>query len=356
MRYRETRGQSAECLRLALQYMARHDAGLHPASFAVWYEYAAGINPPLAAELDEISRGGMRLDDDAVYAIYNKHIAEMDEAAAQRISSRVQRIVDGVSDSAAQAGDRASRFGYALERLSEALAQPREGADDGPPEGFESVLQDTRDMQQAIGVLRSRLEHSMHEAERLKREVLRAREEALVDALTGLANRKGFDRAMADCLAAMNGEALSPCLLMIDIDYFKRINDTYGHLFGDKVLRGIGQVLKANVKGKDTAARYGGEEFAVLLPATPLQGAAGLAETLRATIAGGRVKRIDSDETVGNISVSIGLASRCPGEAAAEFIGRADRALYASKQGGRNRVTVADDAPAVKLAAAGARP
>jgi diguanylate cyclase len=332
--------------------MGRHDAGLHPVSFAVWYEYVAGINPALVAELDQLARGGARLDDDAIYSVYEKHIAEIDEAAAQRISSKMQRIVDGVSDSAAQAGDRASRFGFALERLSEALAQP---AGDSALEGVEGVLQDTREMQHAISLLRSRLEQSLQEAEQLKREVLRAREEALVDALTGLTNRKGFDQAMADCLGSPETGAPACCLLMIDIDYFKRINDSYGHIFGDKVLRGIGQVLKANVKGKDTAARYGGEEFAVLLPATPLQGAAGLAETLRTTIAGGRVKRLDSDETVGNISVSIGLASCCPGESAVDFIVRADRALYASKQGGRNRVTVADDAPATG-AASGARP
>ncbi|MCK7494796.1 MAG: GGDEF domain-containing protein [Comamonadaceae bacterium] len=118
---------------------------------------------------------------------------------------------------------------------------------------------------------------------------------------------------------------------MIDIDYFKRINDSSEHIFGDKVLRGIGQVLKANVKGKDTA-RVQSEEFAVLLPATPLQGAAGLAETLRTTIAGGRVKRLDSDETVGNINWCRSSLSCCPGESAVDFIGRADRAAPVSRR------------------------
>ncbi len=339
MRYHETSEKSAEFLRLALQRMAGQDAPLNPVSYAVWYEYVAGINPRLSAEIDALSRDGARLSGEATYALYRKHIAELDEEASRRISTKVQRIVDQVSESAAQAGDRASRFGSTLERLSESLEQPGQAGNASGSLG--DVLRDTREMQQAIGELRSRLDESRREAERLKLEVTRAREEALVDALTGLTNRKGFDRAIEACLSETNPQAPGPCLLMLDIDHFKRFNDTYGHLFGDKVLRALGKSLKSNVKGKDTAARYGGEEFAVLLPQTPLAGAAGLAETLRKTVAAGRVKRIDSDETVGNITVSIGVASFNPGETAVEFIARADCALYASKSQGRNRVTVA---------------
>jgi diguanylate cyclase len=129
---------------------------------------------------------------------------------------------------------------------------------------------------------------------------------------------------------------------MADIDHFKRVNDSYGHLIGDKVLHAVGRALQANVKGKDTASRFGGEEFAVLLPQTPLEGAARLAETLRATIASGRVKSVGSGETVGNITISIGVACYRAGEPAAEFIARADRALYAAKTRGRNRVCLAE--------------
>jgi diguanylate cyclase len=342
MRYRESLSQSAECLRLALQHMGRHDAGLHPVSYAVWYEYVAGINPALTAELDGLNRTKVRLNDEMVFALYRRHIAEIDDATAERISNQVQRIVHRVSDSAAQAGERASHFGNALEQLSESLNRPRDAG--AAPIELEEVLRDTRDMQDAIGKLQTRLDQSLREAEQLRQEVARAREEALVDALTGLPNRKALDRAMDATLADLGSNATGPCLLMVDIDHFKRINDTYGHLFGDKVLRSIGQILKANVKGRDTAARYGGEEFAVLLPHTPLHGALGLAEALRRTIAGGRVKRLDSDETIGNITVSIGLAAFRSGETAAQLLGRADRALYASKAQGRNRVTVAEDA------------
>jgi diguanylate cyclase len=129
---------------------------------------------------------------------------------------------------------------------------------------------------------------------------------------------------------------------MADIDHFKRVNDSYGHLIGDKVLHAVGRALQANVKGKDTASRFGGEEFAVLLPQTPLEGAARLAETLRTTVASGRVKSIGSGETVGNITISIGVACYRAGEPAAELIARADRALYAAKASGRNRVCLAE--------------
>lgn len=341
MRYQENTEQSAEYLRLALKHMTRQDTPLHPVSYALWYEYVAGINPALKAEVDALTQNGGRLSDATTYALYHKHIADLDEETSRRISNSVQQIVAEVSESAVQVGDRASHFGGALERLSDELAQPADTA--ALMTAMDSMRRDTHEMREAIGALRAQLEQSTQEAQWLKQEVLRAREEALVDTLTGLANRRGFELALMTCTNQAQPGVPGPCLLMVDIDHFKRINDSYGHLFGDKVLRGIGQALKANVKGKDTAARYGGEEFSVLLPETPLSGAAALAETLRTIIAGGRVKRLDSNDAIGNITVSIGVTSYRAGELATEFIGRADRALYASKAQGRNRVSVAND-------------
>lgn len=340
MKYHENTEQSAEYLRLALQHMTRQEAPLHPVSYAVWYEYVAGINPALKAEVDSLTQKGRRLSDASTYALYHKHIACLDEEASRRISSSVQQIVAEVSESAVQAGNRASQFGGALERLSDELAQPADTA--ALLTAMDNMRRDTREMREAIGALRAQLEQSTREAQWLKEEVMRAREEALVDTLTGLANRRGFELALMNCTNQAQQGVPGPCLLMVDIDHFKHINDTYGHLFGDKVLRGIGHALRANVKGKDTAARYGGEEFSVLLPETPLSGAAGLAETLRTIIAGGRVKRLDSDEKIGNITVSIGVTTYRVGELVTEFVGRADQALYASKAQGRNRVSLAD--------------
>ena len=193
--------------------------------------------------------------------------------------------------------------------------------------------------------LRGRLDDSRREIEQLRQEVDKAREDALADGLTGLSNRKGFDKALAACLSAAEPEDEGPSLLITDIDFFKRVNDTYGHLFGDKVIRAVAQILKDNVKGKDTAARYGGEEFVILLPDTPVEGARHLAEKVRATVERCRIKRTDNNQAVANITVSLGVASYREGESANEFMARAESALYDSKNQGRNRVTVAGTQP-----------
>ncbi|MBS1191858.1 MAG: diguanylate cyclase [Rhodocyclaceae bacterium] len=337
MEYRDSVEKSAEYLRLALPLMAKQAAALHPISYAVWYEYVGGRNSALKAAIDEYQQSGKVLDEKATYELYYKHVARISEEVAQRVSEGFQRVMADMARSAAKAGDQAGQFGSALEKWSADLTSS------GPESslGIEAILGLTRNMQGSIVSLKGRLDDSRREIEELRQEVVRAREDALADGLTGLANRRGFDLAIAACLSESDPNEAGPSLLVADIDHFKRVNDTYGHLFGDRVIRAVAQVLKANVKGKDTAARYGGEEFVVLLPDTPIEGARQLAEKIRMLVEKCRIKRNADNEVVANITVSLGVASLKPGESAADLVARADAALYESKNGGRNRVTVA---------------
>ncbi|WP_291994556.1 GGDEF domain-containing protein [Candidatus Accumulibacter sp. ACC003] len=337
MRYLHNNAQSADYLRQAIKRMTQQETALHPLSYAIWYEYVARLNPDLQTAIDARLKECGKLNEEATCALYHQHVAELDAKTALRIGNSVSDLVDQVSASATDASDQASRFGNSLESWSGALGQ---SAGDLAA-GVEDILRGTRAMQKAIGTLQDRLEESSREAQQLKEEVARARQEALIDALTGLVNRKGFDLAMSACLQ-QPATAHGPCLLMIDLDAFKRINDAHGHVFGDTVLAAVGEILKANVKGKDTAARYGGEEFAVILPQTPRGGALGLAEALRALVAASRIRSsARNGSMIGNISVSIGVADHVASESAADFISRADRALYAAKAQGRNRVVLA---------------
>jgi diguanylate cyclase len=115
-------------------------------------------------------------------------------------------------------------------------------------------------------------------------------------------------------------------------------------VLGDKVIRYVAQRIALSVKGRDVAARYGGEEFAVLLPETTLPGAMVLAEQIRLTVARGVIHRAGTAESIGGVTISMGVAESLPGETVEGLIGRADQALYKSKAGGRNRVTSANSA------------
>ena len=336
-RYQESVDKSAEYLRLALPLMSKQAAGLHPVSYAVWYEYVSGTNPALRAAIDERLKSGVLLDENHTEFLYRRFIAEIDEEQATRISNGFKRVLSDIDSSASVAGEQAGKFGNSLERWSANLTNHA-----GVADSLGELLGDTRQMQSNVAQLQAQLLASQQEIEKLKQEVCRAREDALVDGLTGLANRRGFEEALQRCLEDVGRKhAPSPCVLMADIDHFKNVNDTYGHIFGDKVIRSVASVLHQSIKGKDMAARFGGEEFIILLPDTPLNGACSLAETIRMTIQNGRIRRGDTDKSLAQVTISLGVASYKQGESASDFVARADSALYASKGQGRNRVTIA---------------
>lgn len=340
MEYHHSIEQSAEYLRLALPLMTKQAAALHPISYAVWYEYVSGINPPLRQRIDELTQDGRLLDEAMVQQLYRDHIAEIDEAIARRVSQGFEKVMNDIDLSTAHAATQASQFGAELERWSADVAAGKGEA--VSPVAIGAVLNRSRDLRQIVSTLQDDLAASRREVEQLRKEVSRAREEAMIDGLTGLINRRGFDVKLAACLTEA-ADTIGPSLLMIDIDHFKRINDSYGHLFGDKVIRSIATILRDNVKGQDVAARYGGEEFVVLLRDTPLTGAQALAEKIRHIVETSRIKRSGSDEVFGHLTISLGVACRLPAESAEALIARADAALYQSKQNGRNRVSVAPE-------------
>ena len=336
MKYTHSKDESAEYLRRALPLMSSQNAAFHPLSYAVWYEYVSGMNTALNAEVDALLARRSPLSETEVVALHDRHVADINSENASNIAAGFQRILGEISQSTGTVMQETGVFGSLLQQLShDCAAQPS-------AINLDTLIAGTQGMQRSVASLQSQLEASNKEIETLREEVARARDASLTDGLTGLANRRGFDQKLSECLEA-SGDGGAPCLLMCDIDHFKKINDTYGHLFGDKVIRAIAGVIKENVKGRDTAARFGGEEFVILLPDTSLQGAHALAEQIRRAIERGRIKR-GNDETVARVTLSIGVSRHRTGEATNGFIERADQALYAAKQGGRNRVSVAAEA------------
>lgn len=160
---------------------------------------------------------------------------------------------------------------------------------------------------------------------------------ATLDALTNLNNRRQFEIRLKQEIAITKRQNNPLCAMMIDIDFFKKVNDTYGHASGDEVLRTVASVIKAHLRESDIPARYGGEEFAVLLPYTHIEEAQIVGERLRKAV---EETSVHLDNFNINVTISMGLAEFHTEESGEELFERADKALYEAKESGRNRVCI----------------
>jgi len=188
-------------------------------------------------------------------------------------------------------------------------------------------------MIQANAHMRQRLTVAEDALAEQARRIAQTLNEARTDALTGLPNRRMFDEELTRRHAEFRRHGTQYGLLIFDIDHFKRFNDTHGHLAGDEVLRNIARVVGHTLRESDMLARLGGEEFAVLFSGTPAQQCRAAAERMRSAVA---VSVTQYEGQPMQVSVSCGLAAPLHGESARDVFDRSDKALYASKHGGRN--------------------
>lgn len=206
-----------------------------------------------------------------------------------------------------------------------------------------SVLWDMLRKQQGIA---ANLLHILAERIRQNNDIILAglemqrqyRTQAETDSLTGLHNRAWMDEIFPSQLELSEKIGQHVSLLVLDVDFFKLVNDTHGHLVGDAVLSNVGRVMQHNLRNTDLSVRYGGEEFVVLMPATDAAKARITAERLRKKIAASHVSLPDGGKT--SVTVSIGIAEWFPGQRIDELIGQADQALYRAKNNGRNQVVL----------------
>lgn len=227
-----------------------------------------------------------------------------------------------------------------------ALADAASGVEAGRPGSDIPAMQSSREVQQLSQSLGRMTHHlvaareAMEEKVRLRTLELEAANRALdlqarTDALTGLLNRRGFETQMAFAVALARRSSRPLSLITVDVDHFKRVNDTYGHEAGDEVLRRLARTLESRLRGSDVVARLGGEEFVALLPDTDLNGAQSIAQALVTAMAE------QQDPVVGTITVSAGVATmRGAEDNCAAMLRRGDAALYEAKGQGRNRVCV----------------
>jgi diguanylate cyclase len=324
-------------LKTLLPLMSKHAAGYHPISYSVWYEYAKGERPALRHSIDAELKSQGRLTAALTYSLYSRHLVEPAEQALVTARANLMGLLETVQGAAQTAGADTSGFDARLLDFRRGLAQATSLQDVAGQ--VEAMVAETRRVSDSFGRFHAELDHSKVEVARLTEELDRLRQDALIDALSGLMNRRGFDRELDRLLAG--GAPDGPfSVISFDIDNFKKVNASYGHPLGDAVIASVGRLIRDCLGQVGFAARYGGEEFVVALPAQPIAKAEEVAEAIRLRVENGKIRRRQTDEPIAGITISAGVASWRAGDKVDTLLERADRALYASKEMGRNRVTL----------------
>jgi len=331
---------SLDLLRSILSLMSQHAAGYHPISYALWYEYAKESHPALQRCVNDELRKRERLTAAQTYSMYARFLAEPAEQVLIAARSNLMGLVEEVKSAVSEAERDTDGFDVQLSRFQEELAKA--ASIEALGAHVSAMKEGATRASAGFQKLSTRLERSEDEVARLNHEIEKLRGEALIDAMSSLLNRRGFEREIERIerdLRTHGGER-TVSLIMLDIDCFKRVNDTYGHPLGDRVIAEVGRAIADCTGDLGVAARYGGEEFAVLLHSHPCDIAEQLAEKIRERVEHGKIQRRAGETPIDSITISAGVAQLQDKEGMHGLIERADEALYVSKREGRNRVTV----------------
>ena len=303
-------------------------------NYEIWYNYAMGNNTKLVNGVNEIinAEGQFSLYD--FEQIHNEiSSGSKDQAVASiKLNSEMEDILELVQGHL----QTSEHFTGSLDQNIEFL-----GNNPGAKQIVQSIkilVAENLKMRENTDDLVQNLNQSKMQVEEMQTTLKKSQENEFKDGLTNMHNRRYFDMMLAEAISRAREDNHDMCLVLCDIDNFKKLNDTFGHLIGDEVLRFIASTLMKNVKGRDTSARYGGEEFAFILPNTSITNAAILMENIRGQIESAKLTLTKRKQSIGTVTASFGIAQFCDTDDPQELIRRADTNLYEAKKKGRNRV------------------
>jgi diguanylate cyclase len=325
-----------------IDLMGDHKVPPSSQNYEVWLSYKLGGHPDLRRRLEEIMASGQPFTDDLnaelheMFFTSERFTAQL-LASGESIAREINEVVTALQSAGQQHGD----YSDTLDRAAAVLELGIDARN--LRELIAGLAAATVQMANNNRALTTRLHESSREMETLRETLIQIRAESMSDGLTGLFNRKALDQTLRTRIKEARNTASDLCLLMCDIDHFKRFNDTWGHQTGDQIIRFIATTLRKSARESYCVARYGGEEFAVVMPSTSLTEARSVAESIRSQIESKKLFRKSTGEDLGKITISAGIAKLRSGESMEGLIERADACLYASKRGGRNRITTDAD-------------
>lgn len=313
-----------------------------PKAYEVLYSYVSSDREPVKDRVNEaIERHGVLnlYDIDQIHSdffSYSEAMQSRQDETAGGMDAELSNLMDMISLQMSSTQSYSRSLDLANASISNGVSEQQLKST------IKLLVAENERARQESKRLANSLEVSRDTISSIKESLASAREEGLRDSLTGLRNRRHFDKAIVEEIerATHEGTPLSFCIA--DLDHFKCVNDEFGHPTGDAVLRLVGALLAENLKGRDIPVRYGGEEFAIILPKTKLKSAERLADRIRQQLSEKRLILTENKQELGMITASFGIAEWSPGESEADIIARADAMLYQAKHSGRNKV-VCDD-------------
>ena len=335
MRYTHTVAQSGEILRMVIPQMAQHPAAYTPVTYTLWYEHVAKINPELSNAINQLTAGGARIDDAQTATLYQQHVLDAWSRRTLTLNTQIEKLLDTFEDNSIRVTTGANDFGQHWQALRQALVAEPDSVHDNLRA---RILASGAAMQDTITELKQQVERSAEDSRRLKLEMNELKTQALTDPLTGLLNRRGLLDTWSDLMARERDTKALWAAVLFDVDHFKKVNDMYGHLFGDQVLRSVASSIRERTRESDLVARLGGEEFLVLLPGMKLSQAASVAEAIRTLIERDELRCNVKAGSTAKVTISGGVTLRRPSDTLDSLIARADHAMYQAKDRGRNAI------------------
>ncbi|MFH2057426.1 MAG: GGDEF domain-containing protein [Pseudomonadota bacterium] len=341
MSYTEERNKAGEYLRLALTNIAKHNLPADPINYTVWYEYASGKNAKLKKAIDFSVETKKPLNKSMIEELYQKYVIDGDRLIIGKLLTKISLMLKDITSHVSETEGDLAGSGKNLEVLSDQIAQANDYSDIKVI--VDQMIEETRNLVKSGKRLQNRMKISSEDLKQLNQELEKSQQEAQTDTLTALMNRRGLEKnfEIERIRAKQNDAPFS--IIMLDIDHFKTVNDRFGHLVGDSFLKGLAMLLKSHLRRNDIASRYGGEEFLLLLPETEIEGAKAVGQKIQKTLSIKEWKLKETGETIGKITVSMGIAQYRLNELEKDLIKRADDALYLAKKNGRDMILTQED-------------
>ncbi|MCK5092737.1 MAG: GGDEF domain-containing protein [Gammaproteobacteria bacterium] len=336
--YADDADEAAKIARTALPLANKFELPVNPVNYTVLYEYVSGNNKPLREAADKEFKRRDKISQELIDGLYQLYLAPQDTETLEKMREGIRNLMTRALKLLSTVDSSETSYNQKLQKGIETLSKNIDI--DEIREVIGNVISETRRKLSSGKELRLKLKATNDELESLRDEVASIRNEVPIDPLTGSFGRNSFDKKIIEQCSLATESSNDLSLLMVDIDHLSRINEKFGHKIGDEVLKYVARLINDVVRGGDVVSRYGDEEFTIILPETALKGAKHVANNICKRLGEKPLARKSTGDSVGKVTVSIGVAQYKVNEVIEDFISRSEDALFTAKDKGRNCVII----------------